>query len=150
MDINGNEISFDSRPKHGMVMRVRSLETTVLQKYIDVTKLAQADKLQEVVQKEMMANVELREAMAELQASKHLDQTILLSAHMDGKPLTYEKLQQLKDVMYEEEYMQMFEEAKAALGDREAKDFFSTYRGNIDLNNPLIAKMMGRNLKPQE
>lgn len=150
MNINGNEISFETRPKHGMVMRVRSLETQVLQKHIDVTKLAQTDKLQEVVQKEMMANVELREAMAELQAGKHLDQTILLSAHVDGKPMTYEKLCQLKDVMYEDEYMELHAQAKEALGGKEATDFFSTYRGNIDLNNPLIAKLMGRNLKPQE
>jgi len=147
MDINGNEISFETRPKHGMVMRVRNLETAVLEKYVDITRLAQNDKLQEVIQNEMMSNPELRTAMAEVQASKHLDQTILLSAHIDGKPMTYERLVQLKEVMYEDEYMELFEKSKEALGGKEAKDFFSTYRGSIDLNNPLIAKMMGRNQK---
>ena len=147
MEINGNKITFETRPKHGIVLAVRNIETAVLEKFIDMTKLDPEHDLQEVIKNEIIRNPKIQVAMAEIQASKDIDQTIMLSAHMNDKPITLDQLTNLKAEMYEDEYLEMFEQSKSALGNKEAKDFFANYRGSIDLSNPLIAKMMNRNRK---
>ncbi len=143
MDIEGKQITFDSRPKHGAVMAARSIETSVIEQYVDITTIDMNGDMQSFVKQAMAENPELKTVMMNLQASKHIDQTILLAVRVDGKIINYRELQQLKDEMYEDEYITMFEKSKEALGNKEAKDFFAIYRGGID--SQLMAKIMSRN-----
>lgn len=143
MKINDTEITFNTRPKHGAVSAVRTLETMVLQQFIDVTTLDQNTDIQTLVMDMMKTNPKFKDAMMDMQASKHIDQTIMLSAEVDGKAITYQKLQELKAEMYEDEYLTLFEKSKEALGGKEAEDFFAIYRGGID--SRLVEKIMSRN-----
>jgi hypothetical protein len=145
MEINGKQITFDTRPKHGAVTAVRNIETMVLERFVDITKLDQNTNIEDLVKDMMKSSPEFKATMMDVQASKHIDQTIMLSAKVDGKDMTYDMLSNLKEEMYEDEYITMFEESKKALGDKEAEDFFGNYRGLI--NSQVMAKMMSRNRK---
>jgi len=125
--INGTDIDLHERPKHSAVMAVQNFMTDWLLSRIDVAALdldAGTD-LESTIKQAMVVDPTLLQELTLMQKTLAIDQTIILSTGLTTKELTA-----LKDDMYEDEYMNLYERAKEALGG-DAADFFGRYVTNM-------------------
>ncbi len=127
MTINGMKILFVERPKHRAVVAVRDIMTSEILKLIDVSDLDGSKSVEEALTEKVMSNPDVASKLSELQAEIEIDQTIIL-----GTDLDYSTLQELKDDMYSDDFIELFNKAKEAMGGKTAEDFFNTYPTNIN------------------
>ena len=127
MTINGMKITFVERPKHRAVVAVRDIMTSEILKLIDVSDLDGSKSVEEALTEKVMSNPDIASKLSELQAEMEIDQTIIL-----GTDLDYSTLQELKDDMYSDDFIELFNKAKEVMGGKTAEDFFNAYPTNIN------------------
>jgi len=120
--INDTKIEFDSRPKHRSVTAARGIMSTELMKIIDIGDMDPSKNISDFIQEKISADPAIAVKLAELQADLAIDQTIILATRLE-----YSTLQELKDDMYADEFINLYNTSKKALGDKTAEDFFSIY-----------------------
>lgn len=127
MTISGMTVTFNERPKHRAVVAVRDIMTSEILKLVDVTKLDGSKSVEEALTEKVMGDPEVAAKLSELQAEMEIDQTIIL-----GTDLDYSTLQELKGDMYSDEFIELFNKAKEAMGGKTAEDFFNAYPTNTN------------------
>lgn len=128
MNIAGKEIEFDERPRHKSVVAVQNLMTDWLLKNIDLENIDGGLPIEAAMKQQVLRNPTLLLEVQELEASLAIDQTIMLSTSM-----TYKELKILKDTLYEDEYLKMYDISMEALGGS-ADSFFEIYDSDSNLN----------------
>jgi hypothetical protein len=123
--INDREIELHARPKHAAVVKVQNLMTEWLMSKIDTTNLDSSLSIEVALQQAVVVNPELMKAATEMQQTLELDQTIMLATNMECRAL-----EKLKETMYEDEYIGLFEASCEAMGGS-ANDFFGIYYSGI-------------------
>lgn len=123
--INGREIELNARPKHAAVVKVQNLMTDWLMSQIDTSNMDQSVSIEVALQKAVIQDRDLTQKVTEMQQTLEIDQTIILSTGME-----YSELVELKNSIYEDEYVGLFEAACKAIGGT-ANDFFGLYYSGI-------------------
>ena len=120
--INGTKITFSERPKHRSVTSARGIMTTELMKLIDISNIDPSKNLSDFIQEKIVEDPTIAVQLAGLKDDLSIDQTIILSTGLE-----YTTLQELKDEMYADEFIDLYNKSKKALGGKTAEDFFSIY-----------------------
>lgn len=136
MIINGMEISFNERPKHKSVTAARGIMTRELMKLLDVSDIDPTKGVSDALNTMIVENPELASHISALQSELELDQTIMLSTE-----LQYSTLQELKEEMYADEFIKLYEKSMEALGGKSAEDFFAIYPTSTSLDPSSLARM---------
>ena len=123
--ISGIDIELHKRPKHAAVVKVQNLMTEWLMSKIDTTNLDSSLSIEVALQQAVVADPKLMKAATEMLQTLELDQTILLATNME-----YGELEKLKETVYEDEYIGLFEASCEAMGGT-ANDFFEIYYSGI-------------------
>lgn len=127
MELNGIKIEFQTRPRHKAVMAVKNIMNNVLMDVVDLTTLDGESNVNDVIQRALIDNPQIMLELNDISASLPMDRTIMLSTGMD-----YRSLKELKDEIFEDEYIALYENAKKALGGKDASDFLDIYPSNIN------------------
>lgn len=138
--IGDREIEFDERPRHKSVVAVQNLMTNWLLANIDLKDIDNSLRVEVGLRQQIFKNPTLLIAVEEMEASMEIDQTIMLSTTM-----TYKELVALKEDLYEDEYLQMYEASKSAIGGS-AKDFLKVY--DTDSKSRTIPKILENHTQP--
>jgi len=130
MNINGIKIEFNERPKHKSVVAARGIMTQELMKMVDMSEVDPSAGVAEYIQSQIAEKPEIVERLGELQADVSIDQTIILATN-----LQYTTLQDMKEDMYADEFIELYEKSKKALGGKDAEDFFNIYPTSMSFRN---------------
>lgn len=122
--IGEREIEFDERPRHKAIVAVQNLMTNWLLENINLKDIDGDLPIEIVMKQQVLRNPVLLIEIEEFEESLLIDQTIMLSTGM-----TYKELKLLKDSLYEDEYIEMYNAATKALGGT-ADSFFDIYDTN--------------------
>lgn len=128
MTINGLEITFDERPKHKSVTAARGIMTGEILKLIDIKNIDLTQDVMEFMSVKMEEDPEMVTKLSNMKSEIELDQTIILATGLD-----YSTLVELKEEMFADEFVELYEKSKKALGGKTAEDFFSIYPSSMNL-----------------
>ena len=92
---------------------------------MDLTKFDQDKPLMEAVQEMIAADPTFTAKLESAKTTVEIDQTIMLATGLE-----YNALCMLRDEMYEDQYIEMYEKSKESLGGKCASDFFGFYPSN--------------------
>lgn len=132
ININGIEINFSERPKHRSVTAARGIMTAEVMKLVDIATIDPSKNLSDFIQEMISNDPMIAVQMAALKDDLNLDQTIILATGLE-----YSTLQELKDEMYSDEFIDLYNKSKKTLGGKTADDFFSIYPTNMTLNTEM-------------
>jgi len=112
-----------SRPKHKAVKEIRNILTGWLLDRIDLSELkgSKSMSLEDALQKVILSDPRMALEVEDIESTLLVDQTIILSTG-----LSYKELSAVKDEMYEDEYMDLFDKCVEVLGG-DANSFFGRY-----------------------
>jgi hypothetical protein len=136
MTINGMKIKFDERPKHKSVVAARGIMTGEMLKLIDINTVDPTQDITDFMSKKLAEDPEMVSKLSNLQSEIALDQTIILSTGLD-----YSTLVEMKEEMYADEYIELYEKSMEALGGKTAEDFFSIYPSSTSSVPSKLAKV---------
>jgi len=136
MNINGCEINFNERPKHKSVTAARGIMTRELMKLLDVSDIDPTKGVSDALNKMIVEDPELASHISALQSELEIDQTIMLSTE-----LQYSTLQELKEEMYADEFIELHEKSMEALGGKSAEDFFSIYPTSTNFQRSQVQEL---------
>lgn len=122
MNINGMEITFDERPKHKSVIAARGIMTGEMLKLIDMKDIDPNKDVSAFMTEKLESDPAIVTKLTDLKAEVELDQTIILATG-----LAYSTLAELKEEMYAEDFVELYDKSVKALGGKTAEDFFSIY-----------------------
>jgi len=122
MTINGMDITFDERPKHKSVVAARGIMTGEMLKLIDMKNIDPTKGITDFMSDKLTEDPEMVTKLANLKSEIELDQTIILATGLD-----YSTLVELKEEMYADVFVELYDKSVKALGGKTAEDFFSIY-----------------------
>ena len=132
--IDGYKIEFTGRPKHRAVVAARGIMTEETLKILDIKDIDPSKPMSEYINEKMAEDSTVMEKLTAISADLPVDQTIILATGLD-----YDTLQELKDEMYAEDFVELYEKSVKALGGKTAEDFFSIYPTSMNFrNNPML------------
>jgi hypothetical protein len=134
MNINGMEITFDERPKHKSVVAARGIMTGEMLKLIDIKNIDPTKDVSAFMADKLEKDPDIVTKLADLKAEIELDQTIILATGLD-----YSTLVELKEEMYADDFVALYEKSTKALGGKTAEDFFSIYPTSTNLMGKKVA-----------
>lgn len=134
MNIGGMTITFNERPKHKAVVAARGIMTREILKLLDISEIDPSKGVSDALKEKISENPELASDLSVLQGEIGIDQTIILATGID-----YSTLQELKEDMFADEYIELVEKSKEALGGKTAEDFFAIYPTSTNFRgNPAL------------
>lgn len=136
MNINGMEITFDERPKHKSVVAARGIMTGEMLKLIDIKNIDPTKEITDFMTEKLEEDPEMVTKLANLKSEIELDQTIILSTGLD-----YSTLVELKEEMYADDFIELYEKSQKALGGKTAEDFFSIYPTSMSSGPNSLARV---------
>lgn len=129
MTINDLKVTFTERPKHRDVMAARNIMTDEIMKMVDIKNVDPSKNISDYLKEQISSKPELATKLSNLKTDLEVDQTIILATDLD-----YSTLQELKDEIYADDFIKLYEKSKEALGGKSAEDFFSIYPSSTDLS----------------
>jgi hypothetical protein len=134
MNIDGVTVNFNERPKHKAVVAARGLMTREIMKLLDITDIDPTQGVSEALKAKLEENPELTSELAAVQSELSTDQTIILATDLD-----YSTLQELKEDMYADDFVELYNKSKEAMGGKTAQDFFAIYPTSTNFRqNPAL------------
>jgi hypothetical protein len=134
MTINDYEVTFTGRPKHKAVVAARSIMTEETLKILDITDIDPTKPMADYIKDKMTEDPAVMEKLTAISADLPVDQTIILATG-----LTYATLQELKEDIYADDFIELYEKSMKALGGKTAEDFFAIYPTSMNFrNNPAM------------
>ena len=112
-----------SRPKHKDVKAIRNILTGWLLDRIDLSEIkgSKSISLEDALQKVILSDPRMALEVEDIESTLLSDQTIILATG-----LSYKELTTVKDDMYEDEYIELFDKCVEVLGG-DANSFFVRY-----------------------
>lgn len=134
--MNDTKITFTERPKHKSVMAARNIMTQEIMKMVDIKNVDPSKSISDYLKEQIADDPDIAIKLSNLKSDLEVDQTILLATNLD-----YTSLQELKEEIYADEFIELFEKSKKALGGKSAEDFFNIYPTSTDLtrNNQVMS-----------
>ena len=136
MNINGCEINFTERPKHRKVTEARGIMTGEIMKLLDMKDIDPSKGVSDAIKEKITEDPAIASRMSMLQSEITLDQTIILATNLD-----YSTLQELKEEMYAEEFIELLDKSKEAMGGKNAEDFFAIYPTSTNFRDSKVPGM---------
>jgi len=135
MTINDMKVKFTERPKHRSVMEARNIMTKEIMKMVDIKNVDPSKSISDYLKEQIASDPNIAIKLSNLKTDLEVDQTIMLATDLD-----YSTLQEVKDEIYADEFIELYEKSKEALGGKTAEDFFNIYPTNTDLtrNNQVM------------
>jgi len=122
MNINGFEITFTERPKHKSVVAAKGIMTTELLNMMDLSEVDPTKGISDFLKDKISEDPDMIVKLSNLKSDLSIDQTIILATGLE-----YSTLQEIKEEMYADEFIDLFEKSKESLGGKTAEDFFAIY-----------------------
>lgn len=123
--INGQEIELHEHPKHRAVQQVQDIMTGWMIDKIEMSSIDPGMPMEDAIKASLMRDPGLATEISSLQRTLPFDQTIMLATNM-----SYKELQGLTDEITEDEYRELYEASKLAIGGS-ADDFFGYYSSGM-------------------
>lgn len=134
MTINDYKVEFTGRPKHKAVVAARGIMTEETLKILDITDIDPSKSMGDYISEKMAEDSTVMEKLTAISADLPVDQTIILATG-----LSYDTLQEIKEDIYAEDFVELYEKSVKALGGKTAEDFFSIYPTSMNFrNNPAM------------
>ena len=134
ISINNREIKLHARPKHKAVMQAQNIMTDWLMKTVDTNNVDSSVPLEVALQRAIVADPKHTLAVAQIQQTLQIDQTIMLATGME-----YQDIQELREDIYEDEYHELHSKSQDVIGGT-AADFFECYTTNMSLKQLVATK----------
>lgn len=125
IEIAGRILELHEKPKHRAVKSARNIMRDWALRNLPLDRFGPNDKIDELIKQEMAVNRDVAISIVDINETIEDDQTIMLATG-----LTYQELCELKNELYEDEYVLLLEKSKEAIGGT-ASDFFeNSYTGS--------------------